>query len=212
MAELRKKRNRRIGNISIILGIVLVISAAVLVVRNLREDQAAGEYSQNTMMELAEQMPTVLKRADTSAPETYVEEVNRKRPLAVVNVDGYDYIGVISIPTFDLELPVMSEWSYPNLRLSVCRYYGEYALECLVFCAHNYTSHFGRLRELTFGDQVIFTDMSGNVYEYVVDEVEELGPFAVPEVTAGEWPLTLFTCTVGGRTRVVVRCDFAAES
>jgi len=28
-------------------------------------------------------------------------------------------------------------------------------------------------------------------------------------VTGGEWPLTLFTCTLGGRTRMVLRCDWA---
>ena len=200
---------KRIGTISVILGVLLIISAGVLVANNLREDQAAASYSQTTMTELAEQMPAVLRLADTSPAETYVQEVSRKHPLSVVTIDGYDYVGVIALPTLGLELPVMSEWSYPNLKLSVCRYYGEYAGEALVFCAHNYTSHFGRLRELNIGDEVLFTDMDGNVYTYVVDELEELTPYAVEEVTAGEWPLTLFTCTVGGRTRVVVRCDFS---
>jgi len=36
---------------------------------------------------------------------------------------------------------------------------------------------------------------------------EVLLPTAVEEMTAGEWDLTLFTCTLGGRSRVTVRCE-----
>ena len=36
--------------------------------------------------------------------------------------------------------------------------------------------------------------------------METLMPTAVEEMESGDWDLTLFTCTVGGRTRVAVRC------
>jgi sortase A len=36
--------------------------------------------------------------------------------------------------------------------------------------------------------------------------MEILSPFAVEEMTSGDWDMTLFTCTVGGQSRVTVRC------
>ena len=40
-------------------------------------------------------------------------------------------------------------------------------------------------------------------------ELETLSPFAIEEMTGGNWDLTLFTCTVGGQYRVTVRCVLA---
>lgn len=49
-------------------------------------------------------------------------------------------------------------------------------------------------------------DADGICYQYEVAGLEELGGTAVEEMQAGDWELTLFTCTYGGRTRVTVRC------
>jgi sortase A len=47
--------------------------------------------------------------------------------------------------------------------------------------------------------------MDGNVFVYEAAVVETLGPTDVEEMHSGDWDLTLFTCTVGGRSRVTVR-------
>ena len=51
-----------------------------------------------------------------------------------------------------------------------------------------------------------FTDVEGNVLSYTVAETELLDGSDVEAMEAGDWDLTLFTCTVGGKTRVTVRC------
>lgn len=48
-----------------------------------------------------------------------------------------------------------------------------------------------------------------NTALYEVIELETLSPFAIEEMTGGNWDLTLFTCTVGGQYRVTVRCVLA---
>lgn len=53
---------------------------------------------------------------------------------------------------------------------------------------------------------MIFTDADGNVFSYAVSGVEQLSPTAIGELEAGGWALSLFTCTLGGQYRVVVRC------
>ena len=51
--------------------------------------------------------------------------------------------------------------------------------------------------------------MDGFVTVYEVAEVTTLQPEAIAEMESGEYPLTLFTCTYGGQSRVTVRCTKA---
>lgn len=71
----------------------------------------------------------------------------------------------------------------------------------------NYASHFGGLSKLSEGDGVIFTDMDGITTAYEVVAQDVLHPYAVEEMTSGDFDLTLFTCTYGGKSRVTVYCD-----
>ena len=119
----------------------------------------------------------------------------------------YMYIGYLSIPALGLELPVMSEWDYNRLNIAPCRYSGSTKTDDLVIAAHNFAQHFGGLSGLTGGEQVIFVDMDNVVSTYTVVAVEILAPTAVEEMTNGEYDLSLYTCTYGGRSRVTVRCD-----
>lgn len=124
-----------------------------------------------------------------------------------MRIDDREYIGVLSIPALGRELPVISSWDYPGLRVAPCRYTGSAYTDDLVIATHNYASHFGRLRELSQGDSIRFTDTDGNVFDYVVSELEILEPYAVSQMTEGDWDLTLFTCTPGGQYRVTLRCN-----
>ena len=141
----------------------------------------------------------------TRTPQKYVDPYDKD--MTVVEIKGEKYIGYVSIPELNLELPVMAEWSYRKLRKSPCHYAGSTKTDDLVIFAHNYSRHFGRLNRLSLGDEVIFTDMNGVITKYQVVDTDELSAYAVEEMTAGEYDLTLFTCTYGGRARVTVRCD-----
>lgn len=48
--------------------------------------------------------------------------------------------------------------------------------------------------------------MNGDVFSYRVEQVTELEPEKITEMTCSEYDLTLFTCTVSGGKRVTVRC------
>lgn len=154
-------------------------------------------------------LPDEAEDTPADAPEEALDELQPLRTMPVVTVGGYDYIGWLTLPTLGLELPVMSEWSYARLKIAPCRYTGSAYSGDMVLAAHNFSSHFGRLSELSPGDEVLFTDVEGNVFRYEVADAEILQPTAVEEMTAGEWPLTLFTCTYGGRTRLTIRCAAA---
>ena len=115
--------------------------------------------------------------------------------------------GVLDIPALGLSFPIISEWSYDALQIAPCRYSGSAYLDNLVIAGHNYRSHFASLPQLQPGDTVTFTDMDGNVFSYAVSSLETLSPYAISDMTSGDWALTLFTCTVGGQSRLAIRCD-----
>ena len=133
--------------------------------------------------------------------------LNPDMEMPTMDIDGNRYIGTLDIPALNLSLPVMSEWSYPKLKIAPCRYVGTAYQGNFVIAAHNYRTHFGSLGNLSAGDRVTFTDVDGNIFSYDVVEVQILNPAAIEEMVSDDWDLSLFTCTLGGKTRLTVRCD-----
>ncbi len=193
---------RRAGTIFVVIGTVLLFAALSLLVYDKWDDWRAGQ----AVAEIQDQLKA--EEDDLNEP-TYDGTLKYTVPedgvMPAVTIDGYEYIGTISIPKFGLELPVMSEWSYPGLKIAPGRYAGSVWFDDMVICAHNYDRHFGNLKNLEPGDEITFTDVLGNVFTYEVAETEILQPTDVEEMLDDQWDLTLFTCTIGGRTRVTVR-------
>lgn len=145
---------------------------------------------------------------ETAAPEEIIIPdyiLNPEMDMPEISVEENSYIGVLRIPSLALELPIISEWSYESLKTAPCRYSGSAYQDDLVICGHDYTSHFGRLKYLEAGDTAVFTDMDGNVFTYELAETEILQPTDTDEMESGGWSLTLFTCTIGGQSRLTLR-------
>ena len=70
---------------------------------------------------------------------------------------------------------------------------------------------FGYLKKLIPGDTVIFTDMDGIVNTYAVEKTETLDPTSVDAVKNSGCDLVLYTCTIGGKTRVCLFCNRVPE-
>lgn len=191
------------GMICMILGVAFVLAALSLLLWNRQEDRKAGDSVEKLLPLVSEQMK---KAADDGTyPDPY------DSAMTEAEIDGYAYVGVLAIPTIGLEFPVMSGWDYSRLKVAPCRYSGSTKTDDLVIAAHNYRRHFGSLSKLSEGDEVYFTDMDGVLSVYEVVTVEVLTPDEVEEMTAGEYDLTLFTCTYGGRSRTTVRCERVPE-
>ncbi len=90
---------------------------------------------------------------------------------------------------------------------TVCRYSGSTDTKDLVIAGHNYKRHFGELTNLQPGNEVTLQTMDGQEYCYQVATLETLTSTATKEMTAGDYPLTLFTCDYSGQARITVRCQ-----
>lgn len=196
-------------------GLLLIAAALALTVYNMVDDIRAKQFSEDVVSQLEAYVPTETEEVQ-QIPDDEIEVAAEKskpvRAMPVRNINGQDYIGTLKLPKYNLELPIISQWSYPRLKIAPCRYTGSVYTDDMIIAAHNYVSHFGKLADAEAGDEVLFTDMYGTTHQYRVILRESLEATAIEEMSAGEWDLTLFTCTVGGTYRVTVRCERVDES
>ena len=196
--------------LSITIGLLLIAAALFLVSYNLYDELRAEQAARQAVNKLdASTNQEPLASDERTVIPDYVLSPNMEMPVETIN--GIDFIGVLRIPTLELELPVISEWNYPNLKTAPCRYSGSAYLNNLILCGHNYASHFGRLKTLSEGDIATFTDIDGNVFIYKMVERETLNPTDIEGMESGNWDLTLFTCTVGGQSRVTIRFELEED-
>ena len=207
---------KREGLLWIILGLLLIAAALFLVAYNLYDGLRAERSARQAVDQLEESLPpaAITEPSAVEEPSDHNEQAiipdyvlcpDMEMPVETIN--GMDFIGVLQIPSLELELPIISQWNYYNLKTAPCRYSGSAYLNDLIICGHNYTAHFGNLKNRREGDIAMFTDMDGNTFSYEMVEQETLMPNSVEAMGSGDWDLTLFTCTVGGRSRVTVRFE-----
>ena len=220
-----------VGITCILLGVVCLCASVGLMLYNRVEEQNAEEYASVLLKDVQqeiianiqemtqENVPDQNDQGTTtpgdseqeggqSGEEDVIIEEEIIPEMQTVRVGGYDYIGILSIPALNLELPVMTDWSYAKLKKAPCHYYGSCYETDFVIAAHNYKSHFGRLSKLQPTDHVIFTDVMGNAYRYEVVLLETLPKTATKEMITSGFDLSLYTCTTGGGSRVTVRCQY----
>ena len=191
------------GNVCMLLGTALVLAALSLFLWNQREAAEAGRAAEAVLPRLVENMEAARTKPatpDATLPDPYDPE------MTVVEIDGYGYVGVLTIPALELELPVMSEWDAARLKIAPCRQFGSVETNDLVIAGHNYKTHFGYLDQLQVGDAVNFTDVNGKVTVYHVELTSILQSDDVDAVQNSGYPLVLYSCTYSGKTRLTVFC------
>ena len=188
------------GRMWINLGLLLLAAALLLSVGNVYDSRRAGETSRQVVEQMCQNVETAPETTgETEAPAIPEYLLDADREMPVQTVDNRDYIGVLTIPALELELPVISQWDYPSLKVAPCRYSGSLYQNNLIICAHNYASHFGKLKNLHVGDIAMFTDMAENTVTFQMVERETIQPEDLEAMDAGDWDMTLYTCTVGGK-------------
>ncbi len=218
----------------VISGLLLILSAVLLYVHNYRESEEAFKNSQIALNGLKDLIPEVPEESVSTIEkefgldfeiksgnnvfeefeEEYGAENNNNNKSAEpvempsIELDGRYYCGYITLTSLGIELPVLNGWNYTNLNIAPCRYEGSPQTHDFIIAAHNYNSHFGQIHYLGEGDEIIFTDISGEKYRYTVTYTEYIDGYNIEQMSENKdssWDLTLFTCTLNGQSRVTVR-------
>ena len=213
-------------NAAYLCGILCILAGLLLFVRNLGEDREAGIEASDSLQVLADE----LREEEKGTQQPFCVDGGRNIPgtgketqqavlsfykdmeMPAKRVEGRRYIGILEIGALRLKLPVLDTFSYRNIKVAPARFFGSVYDDNLILLAHNYQSHFGKLHLLQTGDEVSFTDMDGNRFRYTVVQVEVIGGMERDKLAEGDFDLCLFTCTLGGKNRVIVRCRRVEES
>lgn len=210
------------GALLLILGLVLLAAGSALYLMNEHQDKLAGETAGILLEQLQfndsfgsaiiespkpglSPKPAV-EPAQTEPAEELEQTVTPPESMPSKLVSGYEIVGILRIPSAGVELPILDNWDYDRLKISPCRYSGSLAGGDLILMGHNYRSHFKPLYQAEPGMEVEFEDVNGDCYRYVVERIDTIKGTAVEKLPSG-YPLSLFTCTSGGQSRLVVRCQ-----
>ena len=209
---------KRSGIIFVIAGAVLILSALLLFLFNDCEGRRAGQEAEILLADVRSAIANEGSSAAQSAGgeiltnDNAMSDESLSSEMPVLEIDGYGYIGYLSIPDLEIELPIMAEWDYNRLKIAPCRHFGSTGTDDLVIAAHNYRTHFGSLSRLEKGAEVTFTDMDGVENYYVLAKAPEtMAADAVEEVQNSGYDLVLYTCTLGGGARVVAFFERSEE-
>jgi sortase A len=206
----KDKLKRKKGTFLITIGLLLLAAALGLTGYNIYESKQAAKASEDALYEIE----TVIEENEKEQTDVQMEgsipiyEQFPEKEMPMIEIDGNKYIGIIDMPEIGITLPVMGgQWSYPKLRKAPCLYAGSVYKDNMVIAAHNYGIHFGKIKNLSVGSEITFTDVEGNVFYYEVGWLDVMDPRKTEEIKdATNWDLSLFTCTYGGKERYVLRC------
>ena len=149
-------------------------------------------------------------------PNINLQEEDEEQESIVYSADDgttYTIESTLSIPSLDINYPVIADTSEELLKISLNKYWGPAPNQVGNYCivGHNYKNGkmFGKLSQMDYGDVAILTDMGNKSRTYEVYDKYIISPDDVActsQLTGGARELTLITCTNYGTQRLVVKC------
>lgn len=217
-----KRQNNSKKEISIPLFIpLLIIIISIIVFVNFSNshstvvastDQGAVETnSQNKseteeIVEMEEEiLPTptneVVEEVTEPTTSNETQSATPKTATYTVNGEQYTVVGVLNIPSLNIEYPILSETSTQLLKVSLNKYWGANPNEVgnMVVVGHNYKNNkfFSNLSKIQLGEIVKITDLAGKTLDYKVYDTYVIDPYdnsCTSQLTDGKTEITLITC------------------
>ena len=191
-----KKNGFSIRKISILAGVCLLVGAVVLLALwrwNISSSEKRAQYYVDTL------------RALIPEPPNAVPEERRDNTMSVLSVDEVDFVGLIELPRYASALPVCADWGktsqYP------CRFSGSIYDGTMQIGATTQKGQYDFYRELSVGDTLIYTDVEGNQYTYVITSLRYEKHADQAALQQKKTPLTLFLKNVYSFEYLIVFCD-----
>ena len=138
-------------------------------------------------------------------PQDAVPEERRDNTMSVLSVDGTDFVGIVEFPRYESVLPVCADWGktsqYP------CRFSGSIYDGTMQIGATTQKGQYDFYRDLSVGDTVIYTDMEGNRYSFMITSLHYENHADHKALQQKEAPLTLFVKNIYSFEYLIVFCD-----
>ena len=139
-------------------------------------------------------------------------EVPEEQKLTASDGTVYYTIGVINIPSINVNYPILSTYTDELLKIAPCKFHGANPNEVgnLCIAGHNYknSKFFSKVPNLQLGDTIEITDLSGRMLTYTVYDKFIVNPddlACTSQITNGKKEITLITCTNDNKQRHIIK-------
>ena len=188
-----KKRTNRL---CIFIGIGLLVIAAIgfLVWQGeiYKSQQNAANYVQTI-------------RTLIPAPQGAALEERRDNTMAVLSVEGANFVGILEMPRYGSSLPICADWG--EVTKYPCRFNGSVYDRTMQIGATSQKGQYDFYREISVGDAVFFTDMEGNRFSYEVTDIHYEKHADQTVLQQKDAALTLFIKNIYSFEYIIIFCD-----
>lgn len=191
-----KKNGFAISKICVFAGACLLVGAIAILALwrwNVHHAEEQTQYYVDTLQALIPE------------PQNAVPEERRDNTMSVLSVDGTDFVGILELPRYASALPVCADWGetsqYP------CRFSGSIYDGTMQIGATTQKGQYDFYRELSVGDRILYTDVEGNRYTFVINSLRYEKHADQTALTQKDAALTLFIKNIYSFEYLVVFCD-----
>jgi len=196
-------KNKVYNIILAILVIALVVTIALIIIKY-GKNQIKEKELQSVVNEMKIQMEQI-KDQDNESKQEEVKEIQ-------LEYNGYNVVGIITIPTIEIEYPIIDKTNEEAMKVSITKFWGNNVNDIgnFTMSGHNYLdgTMFGRTKSLNIGDKIQMTDLTGKTIEYEIFDKYVIDPndvTCVNSVKDNRREITLITCTNGRSNRLIIK-------
>ncbi len=194
---MRKPTFKPPATVLIVLGVLLLLGGAALFgYQSLAARRAEGEARQ-WVTTLREGMPP----ARDGVPEKGTDPRMPQREL-----EGENFVGILEVPSFERTLPIGALWKREKATRFPCRYGGSLYENNLILGGSDGPGQLDFVKQISNGDTVFITDLTGLRVEYRVTEIRQTKDVSTTNLAA-EGELVLFARNTYSLDYTVIRCE-----
>jgi sortase A len=142
---------------------------------------------------------------------TGYEGIYTDTDMPVLALEGTDYVGILDLPGYGVQLPVGSVWETGKLTTHPCRFWGSAYDGTLVIGGSGDKGQMDFCGKVNQGDRLRFTDMTGAEFDYQVTWVDRSKSAEASWLMKEEHDLTLFARDPYSLQYIAVRCDLLMD-
>ena len=188
-------RHKIFSGIALAIGILFIAaSVGIFVVRQVQKSQIEAD------------IPLTAQKIEQALPQRSagVMENRADNRLPSIEIGGTDFIGLLELPGRSIKLPVGAKWDGSELGFRPAKYLGSVYDGSLIIGGKYKTGNFDFADKLDVGEEVLFTDMNGEVFRYTVCKISHADNAKIETLTSQEYELTLFVKK--GNAFLIIRC------
>ena len=141
-------------------------------------------------------------------PQGAVPEERRDNTMPVLSLEGTDFVGILEMPGYASVLPVCADWGRPSKY--PCCFSGSIYDGTLQIGGTSQKGQYDFYREISVGDAVYFTDVTGNRYACEVTDIRYEKHADQEALQRNDAALKLFIKNMYAFEYIVIFCDISS--